>query len=83
VWHHDDLDVELVDLPCFERRTRLVWSKRRWRCPNPDCSMVTFVESNDRIAADRAGTTDRAGRWSTFRVGHHGRAVSEVAAHLG
>jgi hypothetical protein len=31
VSHHDDLDIELVDLPCFERRTRLVWSKSRWR----------------------------------------------------
>ena len=34
-WRHDDLDVELVDLPCFGRRTRLVWTKARWRCPNP------------------------------------------------
>jgi hypothetical protein len=83
VWRHDDLDVELVDLPCFERRTRLVWSKSRWRCPNPDCDVITFVESDGRIAADRAGITDRAGRWVTFQVGHHGRAVSEVAADLG
>jgi transposase len=83
VWRHDDLDVELVDLPCFEPRTRLVWSKSRWRCPNPDCDVITFVESDGRIAADRAGITDRAGRWVTFQVGHHGRAVSEVAADLG
>ena len=76
-------DVELVDLPCFERRTRLVWSKRRWRCPNLNCDVVTFVESDGRIAADRVGITDRAGRWATFQVGHHGRAVSEVAADLG
>lgn len=83
MWRHDDLDVELVDLPCFEPRTRLVWSKSRWRCPNPDCDVITFVESDGRIAADRAGITDRAGRWVTFQVGHHGRAVSEVAADLG
>ena len=31
---HDVDEVELADLPCFGRRTRLVWSKRRWRCPN-------------------------------------------------
>ena len=37
----------------------------------------------DRIAAESAGITDRAGRWATFQVGHHGRAVSEVAADLG
>ena len=83
VWHHVDVDVELVDLPCFGRRTRLVWSKSRWRCPNPNCKVVTFVETDDRIAVERAGITDRAGRWATFQVGHHGRAVSEVAADLG
>jgi len=82
-WRHDELDVELVDLPCFGRRTRLVWSKMRWRCPNPACGVVTFVEVDDRIAVERAGITDRAGRWATFQVGHHGRAVSEVAADLG
>ena len=49
VWHHDDVDFELVDLGCFGRRTRLVWSKSRWRCPNPNCEVVTFVETNDRI----------------------------------
>lgn len=26
--------VELVDLPAFGRRNRLVWRKHRWRCPN-------------------------------------------------
>jgi transposase len=80
VWRHDDLDVELADLSCFERRTRLVWSKSRWRCPKPTCEAVTFVESDGRIAADRAGITDRAGRWATVQVGDHGRAVSVVAA---
>jgi len=83
VWHHDDVDVELVDLPCFGRRTRLVWRKSRWRCPNPACRVVTFVEVDDRIAVERAGITERAGRWATFQVGHHGRAVSEVSADLG
>jgi transposase len=83
VWQHDRVEVELTDLPCFGRRTRLVWSKRRWRCPDPACDVVTFVEIDDRIAAERAAITDRAGRWATFQVGHHGRAVSEVAADLG
>jgi transposase len=82
-WRHDDVDVELVDLPCFERRTRLVWSKQRWRCPKRTCDVVTFVEVDERIAANRAGITDQAGRWATFQVGHHRRAVSEVDADLG
>ena len=83
VWLHDRLVVELVDLPCFGRRTRLVWSKQRWRCPNVACGVVTLVELDDRIADPRAAITDRAGRWATFQVGHHGRAVSEVAKDLG
>ena len=83
VWRHGIDEVELTDLPCFGRRTRLVWSKQRWRCPNQACRVVTFVESDARIAADRAAITDRAGRWATFQVGRHGRSVSEVAADLG
>ena len=83
VWRHGIDEVELADLPCFGRRTRLVWLKQRWRCPNPACRIVTFVESDDRIAADRAAITDRAGRWATFQVGRHGRSVSEVATDLG
>ena len=83
VWQHDRVDVELVDLPCFGRQTRLLWSKQRWRCPNSRCAVVTFVETDARIADGRAAITDRAGRWATFQVGHHGRAVSEVADDLG
>jgi transposase len=29
----DRAEVVLVDLPSFGRPTRLVWLKRRWRCP--------------------------------------------------
>jgi transposase len=82
-WRHGINEVELADLPCFGRRTRLVWLKQRWRCPNPARRVVTFVESDERIAADRAAITDRAGRWATFQVGRHGRSVSEVAIDLG
>ena len=83
VWRHGLDEVELADLPCFGRRTRLVWLKQRWRCPNATCRIVTFVESDARIAADRAAITDRAGGWATFQVGRHGRSVSEVAVDLG
>jgi transposase len=83
VWRHGVDEVELADLPCFGRRTRLVWLKQRWRCPNSICRIVTFAESDARIAADRAAITDRAGRWATFQVGRHGRSVTEVAADLG
>lgn len=83
VRRHGIDEVELADLPCFGRRTRLVWVKQRWRCPNALCRVVTFVETDERIAADQAAITDRAGRWATFQVGLHGRSVSEVADDLG
>ena len=33
----DRLRVFIRDLPAFNRRVRLVWSKRRFSCPDPDC----------------------------------------------
>jgi transposase len=60
-----------------------VWRKQRWRCPNPKCPVVTFTETDPRIAASAAAITDRAGRWATFQVGFHGRSVAEVAGDLG
>jgi transposase len=83
VWSHGTDDIELADLPCFGRRTVLVWRKQRWRCPNPRCATKTFTEVDERIAAPAAAITDRAGRWATFQVGRHGRCVSEVADDLG
>ena len=75
-------EVELADLPCFGRRTRLVWSKRRWRCPTLSCPVITFTETDPRIAAPAAAITDRAGRWATVQVGRLGRTVAEVADEL-
>ena len=75
--------VALTDLPAFGRRARLVWRKRRWRCPNRACLAGSWTETDPTIAATRLGMTDRAGRWATFQVGCHGPTVSEVAADLG
>jgi transposase len=73
----------LVDLPAFGRPAVLVWHKRRWRCPESDCEVGTWTETDPRIAAVRSKVTDRAGRWVTGQVGRDGRAVSEVARQLG
>lgn len=81
-WLKDQRPVELTDLAAFGRPAVLVWHKRRWRCPDRSCGTGTFTEQNPRIAAGRAGVTDRAGRWMTSQVGH-GRPVSAVAAELG
>ena len=79
----DRPSVELVDLPCFGRPTRLVWRKRRWSCPDVTCATGTWTEDVPAIAASRLVMTDRAGRWVTEQVGRHGRTVNEVALELG
>jgi transposase len=81
-WIKDRNDVELVDLPCFGRATRLVWRKVRLWCPNTVCPMNSWTLEDARIAAPRMMLTDRAGRWVTVQVGRHGRTVSEVAGEL-
>ena len=75
--------VVLVDLPAFGRRTRLVWRKRRWACPNPMCAWPSWTEQAATIAAPRLVLTDRAGRWVTEQVGRCGRTVDEIAVELG
>ncbi len=75
--------VTLVDLPAFGRPTRLVWHKRRWRCPDPHCPGASFTEEDRRIGAPRLCMTDRAGRWATEQVGRCARSVAEVARELG
>jgi len=75
--------VELVDLPRFERATRLVWHKRRWLCPDADCAMGTWTEEDDHIAGSRQVLTSRAARWATVQVGRRARSVNEVAGELG
>jgi transposase len=79
----DRPSVELVDLPCFGRPTRLVWRKRRWSCPDAACATGSWTEDVPAIAASRLVMTDRAGRWVTEQVGRHGRTVNEVAVELG
>jgi transposase len=79
----DRTDVSLADLPCFGRRTVLVWRKLRWSCPAAACGMSSFTEQVAAIAAPRLAITDRAGRWATVQVGRHGRSVTEVASDLG
>jgi hypothetical protein len=68
--------VELADLPCFGRPTRLVWRKRRWLCPNMMRATGSWAEDVPAIAARRLTMTDRAGRWVTEQVGRHGQTVN-------
>jgi transposase len=74
--------VELVDVPCFGRSTRLVWHKRRWSCLEETCATGSWTEENRRIGAARMAMSDRAGRWVTEQVGRYARSVNEVAIEL-
>ena len=48
----DRLRVVYRDLPAFDRLVRLVWSKRRFFCPEEDCPQRTWTEpcESSRIA---------------------------------
>ena len=74
--------VELVDLPCFGRPTRLSWRKHRLCCRESLCSAGSWTYVDERIAAPSMLLTTRAARWVTVQVGRHGRAVSDVAGEL-
>ncbi|MGO9299507.1 MAG: ISL3 family transposase [Acidimicrobiales bacterium] len=78
----DRLRVLIRDLPAFDRRVRLVWSKRRFRCPDPDCPVQTWTERSDEFP-DRRVLSARAGRECTRAVGQEARSVASLARWLG
>ena len=78
----DRPEVPFGDLACFGRPTTLVWRKVRWSCPEADCPVGSWTETNPQVAAPRCGLTRRAGLWACRQVGYHGRAVSRVAEEL-
>ena len=82
LWSDGERQVELVDLPAFGRAVRLVWHKRRWRCPSRGCEAGTVTEQDPEIAPPRGRLTARAGRWATRQAGM-ARPVGEVASELG
>ncbi|HEX3794746.1 MAG TPA: ISL3 family transposase [Acidimicrobiales bacterium] len=73
--------VHYVDLPVYGKPMRLAWRKHRMRCPNPSCSMKSWVLRDHRIAAKACLLTTRAAKWATVQVGD-GRTVLEVAKEL-
>jgi len=74
--------VRVRDLPMAETPVVLVWSKRVWRCAEPDCAMKTWSEDTDAIAP-RAVLTERARREVCRRVGEDGHSVAQVARAFG
>jgi len=78
----DRMPVDIRDLACFGRPTRLVWIKRRWRCSDGDCEARTWTEQSLDFDA-QAVLTRRAGAEACREVGQEARPVSRVAAELG
>jgi transposase len=78
----DRLRVVFRDLPAFGRRVRLVWSKRRFSCSEPDCPQKTWTERHAELP-ERQVLTARAGREVTRLVGEEARSVASLARWLG
>ncbi len=79
---HDRREVRVRDLPSGGRPVVLVWSKRVWRCEEPDCEVRTWSEQHPAIAP-RASLSERARRDACRRVGRDGHSVAQVARDLG
>ena len=79
---HGRREVRVRDLPIGDRRVVLVWRKRLWRCPDPDCPAKTWSEDTDAIAP-RAVLTERARMEICRRVGRDGHSVASLAREFG
>ena len=79
---HGRREVRVRDLPAGDRPVALVWRKRIWRCPDPDCGVGTWSEETDAVAP-RAVLTERAREEICRRVGAEGHSVASVARAFG
>ena len=79
---HGRSETLVRDLPIAGRPTVLVWSKRRWRCPEADCAVRTWSETTGEIAP-RAVLTERARRRLAGMVNADGDSIAGAAAAFG
>jgi transposase len=70
------------DLAVSGRPTVLMWSKRRWRCPDSDCGVGTWSETTEAIAP-RAVLTQRARRRLAEMVNVDGDSIAAAGAAFG
>lgn len=70
------------DLAVSGRPVVLVWAKRRWRCPDPDCVMGSWVEQIDAIGP-RAALTERARARIAAMVNVEGWSIAAAAWEFG
>jgi transposase len=79
---HGRAPTKVRDLPVAGRPAVLVWHKRRWRCPDPDCDATTWSETCAEIAP-RASLTGRARARLAEMVNVGGDSVAAAAAAFG
>jgi transposase len=82
-YSHGRREVILVDAPCFGRPVRVVWRKRTWRCVEPSCSVKTFTEQAEEVAAPRALLTRRACWWAIGQIRREHASVRGIARQPG
>jgi hypothetical protein len=78
----DRTPVDVRDVACFGRPTRLRRIKRRWRCRESLCSARTWTETSEHVDA-QVVVTRRAGVEACRQVGENARPVSQLADELG
>ena len=79
---HGRRKVRVRDLPVFGRPVVLLWAKRIWRCPDPDCETKTWTEHHPAMKR-RQVLTERA-RFEICRlVGADGWSVARAARAFG
>lgn len=74
--------VVVRDVTGFGRRARLVWRKRRWRCPESACPGGSWTQQHPAVRP-RLSMTERARAAACRRVGAGGESVAAVAADVG
>lgn len=74
--------VRVRDLPAGGRGVVVVWWKRLWRCPDPDCEVASWTERAEAVAP-RATMTERARAEACRQVGEQNRSVACVAREYG
>ena len=79
---HGRAPTTVRDLPVAGRPAVLVWHKRRWRCPDPDCDTTTWSERCAEIAP-RASLTARARARLAELVNVSGDSIAAAAAAFG
>ena len=80
---HGRVAVPLVDAPAMGRPVRILWRKRRWRCAEPACRVVTFLEQDETVAAPRAKLTTRAAWWAIEQIRREHASVNGIQRQLG